>query len=184
MSSQEYKSKKRSAEAMSLEQFAFNKAKGTSRAIKKYREKKEKQFTRKAGLLKKYKKAMKKEGFEAGKGASRKRSLSKVNEQNNDEIKETTISSHNPKNSLELPYKKKRLKKTDPLAKAKAAALQRKEEKVRDLEERELQKQQHEKKISERKKRSRVMMKRTRRGQPIMKNIITGLLGKLEEERK
>lgn len=161
--------KKRSTDAMSLEQFAFNKTKGTARAIAKYREKKEKRFTEKAYLLKKYKKAMKKEGFQAGKGASRKRTTMDEQPQGNDD------------NRHERLYKKR---KTDPLAKAKVSALRKKKEQVRDLEEKEIQKRNQEKKVLERKKKSKLMRKRTRKGQPIMKNIITGILDKLEGEQE
>ena len=160
---------KRSTDAMSLEQFAFNKTKGTARAIAKYREKKEKRFTEKAYLLKKYKKAMKKEGYQAGKGASRKRTIDNEQPQQEDV-------------STERMYKKR--KKTDPFAKAKASAVLKKNERIRDLEEKEIQKKNYETKLLERKKKTKLMKKRTRKGQPIMKNIITGILDKLEGEQK
>lgn len=74
--------------------------------------------------------------------------------------------------------------KFDPFAKARAKAKRNKEVQVQHHEHIRKQLKVKEVKLKERKKRSKVMSKRTRRGQPIMKNVISAMLGKLQEESK
>mmetsp|Transcript_34945 Transcript_34945/g.79782 ORF Transcript_34945/g.79782 Transcript_34945/m.79782 type:complete len:115 (+) Transcript_34945:38-382(+) len=110
---------------------------------------------------------MKSEGYEAGKGASRKRKQSQEAEEDR-------------AGQVESPDKKRKRHKSDPLHQARRKAEQRKAEqqdKAQQKQERMLdegQKQAH------RKKTARKYMERTRRGQPVMKNVICGMLDKIQ----
>ena len=165
--------KRRAATAMTLVQFAHSKSKGTSRAIKHYRDKKQRQFNRRAGMLREYKKVMKSEGYEAGIGASRKRP-DKVNHD------DTTSANDTDDANKSQPIHRKH--KSDPLAKAKAKAMQRQAEK--ELAKHQLQEKNRiqEQKMRNRRVRSKQMSRRTRKGQPVMKNIIGGMLDKIQKE--
>lgn len=153
---------------ITLSQFAHSKSKGTRRAIEHFKQKKQSKFNRKAGLLREYKKVMKSEGFEAGKGASRKR--------NRDESNKANITVQ------EEDEKPIRRNKSDPFAKAKEQARQHK---VAELN-RKLEHQQKMKKraLSEKKKKTkaRKLAKRTTKGQPIMKNVIGDMLDKIRND--
>jgi hypothetical protein len=149
---------------ISLTQFAHSKSKGTRRAIEHYKQKKQSKFNRKAGLLREYKKAMKSEGFEAGKGASRKRTRG------------------NEPEDLGETDKVKRRHKADPFAKAKEKARQNKEAIFsKKQEHQENMKLKH---LNEKRKkiRGKQLNKRTRKGQPIMKNVIGDILQKIKAD--
>lgn len=146
---------------ISLTQFAHSKSKGTRKAIEKYKQKKLAKFNHNAQLLKQYKKVMKKEGFEAGKGASRKR--------NKDDVEDGERSS------------KKRVK-ADPFAKAKRKAEQAQLDSEKRVVEREEQKKKQSEKEKQKKLRARKQSQRTKKGQPIMKNMIGDMLEKIKSD--
>lgn len=147
---------------ISLTQFAHSKSKGTRKAIEKYKQKKQAKFNHNAQLLKQYKKVMKKEGFEAGKGASRKR-----NKDDDDEDGERSS--------------KKRVK-ADPFAKAKRKAEQAQLDSEKRVIEREEGKKKQSEKEKQKKLRARKLSKRTKKGQPIMKNMIGDMLEKIKSD--
>ena len=152
---------------ISLTQFAHSKSKGTRRAIEQYKQKKQSNFNRKAGMLREYKKVMKSEKFTPGRGASRNRSL-------NDD--------RNDNNFDEGNNRSKRRHKSDPFAKAKLKAEENKQAIVnKKLELGEKIKQNS---INEKKKKlkARKLGKRTRKGQPIMKNVIGDMLAKIKSD--
>mmetsp|Transcript_3517 Transcript_3517/g.4891 ORF Transcript_3517/g.4891 Transcript_3517/m.4891 type:complete len:187 (-) Transcript_3517:158-718(-) len=167
----------RASLAMNLTEFAHSKSKGTSRAIHRYREKKKGQFNRRAALLRQYRKTMKTEGYDAGKGASRKRLTES-------EI-ETPSDPKNPArrfSSQQEHKKKSMIIKADPFAKARSVAEQRKtmaEQREKDMEERQKRIDQSKK---QRKARAKMMSQRTKRGQPIMNNVIGNLLEKIKRD--
>ena len=146
---------------ISLTQFAHSKSKGTRKAIEKYKQKKQAKFNHNDQLLKQYKKVMKKEGFEAGKGASRKR--------NKDDVEDGERSS------------KKRVK-ADPFAKAKRKAEQAQLDSEKRVVEREEQKKKQSEKEKQKKLRARKLSLRTKKGQPIMKNMIGDMLEKIKSD--
>lgn len=146
---------------ISLTQFAHSKSKGTRKAIEKYKQKKQAKFNHNDQLLKQYKKVMKKEGFEAGKGASRKR--------NKDDVEDGERSS------------KKRVK-ADPFAKAKRKADQAQLDSEKRVVEREEQKKKQSEKEKQKKLRARKLSQRTKKGQPIMKNMIGDMLEKIKSD--
>ncbi|EJK49289.1 hypothetical protein THAOC_31858, partial [Thalassiosira oceanica] len=146
---------------------SFSSKKGHDRALQEYKKRKETNFNKNAVLLRQYQRAMKSEGYEAGKGASRKRKQSQEAEEDR-------------AGQVESPDKKRKRHKSDPLHQARRKAEQRKAEqqdKAQQKQERMLdegQKQAH------RKKTARKYIERTRRGQPVMKNVICGMLDKIQ----
>jgi len=198
-------SKRRNANAvLSLSQFAHSKSKGTRRAIETYRQKRQNKFNHRAGLVRGYRKALKSEGFESdGKRngiSNRKRNFETLEGIDNDlDVTENDVISdkatidsdghtnatinkgvHSEKNER----KDMKRPKFDPFAKARAKAKRNKDAQVEHQEHMQTQLKVKEGKLKERAKRSKRMSKRTRRGQPIMKNVIGAMLGKLQEESK
>lgn len=158
--------KRNGSSVISLTKFAHSKSEGTKRAIERYRKKKVSKFKRNASLLREYKKAMKSEGFEAGKGASRKRNQEKDSVSVDENVQQ------------EKPPKKKA--KSDPFAKARQRAQLVMEEK--DKQKVELQERLKEKEAKEKQKRAKAkkLVQRTKKGQPIMKHIIGDMLEKIQ----
>jgi hypothetical protein len=149
---------------ISLTKFAHAKSRGTRRAIEKYRQKKQSKFNYNAGLLREYKKVMKNEGYEAGKGASRKR-------QDTDVIVNEDAAAG--------AVKEKR-KKADPFAKARQQAEKSKLEKAQREEDLKQRLKENELKEKQNKLKARKMAQRTKKGQPIMKNVVEDLLDKIK----
>lgn len=159
--------KRSGTSVISLTKFAHSKSKGTKRAIERYRQKKITKFNRNASLLREYKKVMKSEGYEAGTGASRKRSQ----EENGTPAIENV-------QQEKKPTKKK--VKSDPFAKARQKAQMVMEQK--EKEKVESQERLKEKEVKEKQKRvkAKKLGQRTKKGQPIMKHIIGDMLEKIQ----
>ena len=189
-------SRRRAANSViSLTQFAHSKSKGTRRAIEKCKQKKQSKFNRNAGLLREYRKAMKLEGYDAGNGGSRKRSLDNRNNGKNNNGQndldnqfddDTNNNSENNNEETEISTtpstkKRKRFHKSDPFAKAKAKAKQSKVEIEQRKEIRIQEVKENEKKMKQKKMKSRKLAKRTNRGQPIIKNVVGDLLEKIRK---
>ncbi len=184
---------RRSAQTVvSLTKFAHAKSKGTRRAIEQYKQKRKSKFNRNASLLREYRKVMKKEGFEAGKGASRKRSLDdkgrEIDESENgddhEEVQQSSDSEDN-NNSEEHDRQQKQQKtrrhKADPLAKAKQMAKQSKEDEIKRREMKVKEQEDHKRKLKQKQQRSRKLAKKTNRGQPVMKHVVDDLLEKIKK---
>jgi hypothetical protein len=168
---------------VSLESFAQRK--GHIRALEEFHKRKERKRMDTAKALRKYRKVMRQEGYDAGQGASRKRIDTKGNEI--DDIREigdapaeldienTNISektqSHKPKKSN--PFQKS-------LKLAKNSKLQAEQQQT----DRVAREKERQKKLQERKKLSKVMTKRTRKGQPVMKHRVENLLMKLQKQQE
>jgi rubrerythrin len=148
---------------VSLNKFAHAKSKGTRRAIEKFRQKKKSKFNHNAGLLREYKKVMKNEGYEAGKGASRKRQ---------------DVDAHVKENATDVVTGKR--KKADPFAKARQQAEKSKLEKIKREEAVKQRLKEKELKEKQNKLKARKMSQRTRKGQPIIKNVVEDLLEKIK----
>lgn len=155
--------------AVGFEAFAKGK-KGVTRAIKEARVRKERTTRDKAILLKGYKKVMKQEGLEPGRGAGRKRAR-------DDEEKQE-------ENDEEQAQENKKRKRFDPMSKTLQKIADRQKEKEEFHIAQEEKKKEQTQKDKERRQRTQVLKKRTRKGQPIMKNVIGGLLSKLEKNGK
>lgn len=170
--------KDRSA-VVSLTQFAHHKSKGTKKAIEHYRNKQQSKFNRRAGLLRQYKKAMKSEGFDAGVGGSRKR----VPDGEGSSSEDVTNTDADPQDvaSTKSNTRKGRAK-ADPFFKSKQKAQKSKEEKLQRQRDAEEWKDQKEIKLKKRAQRSKLMSKRTRKGQPVMRNMIESMLEKIKRD--
>ena len=168
-----------------------------TKSLRRYRKRQEQRFAHKASALRNYKKAMKKEGYEAGRGAGRKRyrdnkGIGSDEEEgrrradapgaaganaayDDEEAQSDEVERSNHKS-------KKRRKKIDPMADIRRKAEEKREERSRIVEEREQKKKADASKERQRKKNYRSKQKRTRKGQPIMGDMIKGMLEKLQKE--
>ena len=108
---------------------------------------------------------MKSEGFEAGRGASRKRT-----------------GDEEPKDINEEGSRPKRRHKSDPFAKAKLKAIQNKEAILNKKLEHQEELKQTELNGKKKKIKAKHLAKRTRKGQPIMKNVIGDMLDKIKAD--
>mmetsp|Transcript_55085 Transcript_55085/g.159510 ORF Transcript_55085/g.159510 Transcript_55085/m.159510 type:complete len:166 (+) Transcript_55085:139-636(+) len=156
--------KERSKNAISLEN--FGQRKGQVRALEEFRNRKERKRKETAIALRKYKKTMKSEGYEAGTGAGRKR---RTEEEEQDEKKF---------DDKKVPHKRQ---KTNPFQKSIDKARQKKEEIQERIKSKEKNEKERERKLRERKRQSKLLAKRTKRGQPIMIHTVDNILKKLEK---
>mmetsp|Transcript_6117 Transcript_6117/g.9629 ORF Transcript_6117/g.9629 Transcript_6117/m.9629 type:complete len:222 (+) Transcript_6117:97-762(+) len=181
--------KRRRQAAVSLS--SFSSKKGHDRALQEFKKRKDTKFQKNAVLLRGYQKAMKKGGYDVGRGASRKRdrldgdedviegdetemNRGKKESIGNDEEEELQTTTEEPS------YKKRH--KSDPLHHARKKAELRKAEQLELTSQKEQRQQTEGQKVQSRKTKARKLMKRTRRGQPVMKNVIGDLLGKIRSE--
>lgn len=168
--------KRRKQAAISLTKFSTKK--GHDRALQEYKKRKETKFQKNATLLREYQKAMKKEGYDAGRGASRKR-RSREEDRDDDVVGEKEEVDETSNN--ELARKRKR-QKADPLHHAKKEADRRRTERIEAISTLEVRQKEMNKREQERKVRAKKKMQRTRRGQPLIKNVIGDLLHKIKSE--
>jgi hypothetical protein len=142
--------KRRKQAAISLTKFSTKK--GHDRALQEYKKRREMKFQKNATLLREYQKAMKKEGYDAGRGASRKR-RSREEDLDDDDVVVGEKEERTKNNSKEI-----------------------------ETVDHEVRKKEMNKREQERKVRAKKMMQRTRRGQPLIKNVIGDLLVKIKSE--
>lgn len=162
--------KMRRSKAISLHSFSTKR--GHDRAIEEFKKRKETKFLKNAALLREYSKAMKSEGYDAGKGASRKR--------NRDDGAGDGQKKEAQSTSLQESCKKRH--KSDPLHAARKKAQHLKETQIEIHSKNKQRQQSEEQKMQHRKQRAKQMMKRTKKGQPLMKNVIGDLLEKIKGE--
>lgn len=151
--------------AISLER--FGQQRGQVRALEEFRYRKDKKRLETAKALRSYKKTMKIEGFEAGRGAARKRNVPDVD-----------ITDHLSESNNSRPSKRH---KSNTMQKSIEKARKKKEENGELKKSIDESRNEREKKLRERKKLSRLLAKRTKRGQPIIKHTVENLLRKLEQ---
>lgn len=173
---------------ISLTQFAHAKSQGTRKAIENYKHKKQSKFNRNAGLLREYRKVMKSEGYEAGKGASRKRPLQEDeggrnnDDEDYDRKRTGIVDIRNGDDNYNGDQKNvKKRHKADPFAKAKEMAKRSKEDRVHQREMKVKEQEENKKKLKQKQIRSRKLAKRTSRGQPVMKHVVSDLLEKVKK---
>ncbi|KAL3760063.1 hypothetical protein ACHAWU_006611 [Discostella pseudostelligera] len=168
---------------------SFSTKKGHDRALQEYKKRKETKFQKNAKLLREYEKVMKQEGYDAGRGASRKRSdRQQGKDDDGDErpadgrgAKSTTEQGESNEYTTSEQSRKKR-HKSDPLHNAKKEAERRRAEQLEAMSQKEQRQQQEKKKLKDRKVRAKKMMQRTKRGQPLIKNVIGDLLAKIKSD--
>lgn len=158
----------------------FARQKGVAKGLHQFRERKEKKRLETAKSLRTYQKAMKREGFEPGIGASRKRMDD--NEERN-AVEETTPDLGNS-SSEKATAVAKRQKTGSEFYNASHQSNQR----FRRNEDREAQIQSKERErkqaLWKRRQRHGRLSARTKKGQPVMKNIVHDILDKLQRETK
>jgi hypothetical protein len=162
----------RRSQAISLNSFSTKR--GHDRAIAEFKKRKETKFLKNATLLREYSKAMKSEGYDVGRGASRKRDRDGASDD-----KDFTGSKKQPQTE---PNECKKRHKSDPLKAAREKAQHLKNTQLEMQNQKQQRQRDEERKTQNRKKRARKMMERTRKGQPLMKNVIGDLLGKIKSE--
>jgi hypothetical protein len=172
---------------------SFSTKKGHDRALQEYKKRREVKFQKNATLLREYQKVMKQEGYDAGRGASRKRTdrPRRLDDGSDGEDaggtgdgggnKFTPDRSENKEHTTAVQSRKKR-QKSDPLHHARKEAERRKAEQLEAISRKEQRQQQEGKKLKDRKVRAKKMMQRTKRGQPLIKNVIGDLLAKIKSD--
>ena len=174
--------RRRAGTALTVENFAHRK--GVTKAIQSFRKRKDDKRTETAKALRRYKKTMKQEGYEPGRGASRKRdNVDEEEEQISTGAAGTvTTSEQQEQNSQKQPYQKRA--KSNPFQKTLKKAEEKKQQLEKAAHDREANEHQREKKLKDRRKRSKNMRARTSKGQPVMKHVIHDILRKLERDKE
>ena len=157
---------------------AFVAQKGVTRSIQAFKHRKESKIARKASLLREYQKVMKKEGLEAARG--KKRSDYLDTESPPAEISQETSTTANTETTIQSETRKRKAK-TNPLAKAVQKATERKAERERERLRIQQELKNRKERLMDRKRSSKLLRQHTRKGQPVMKNVITTLLSKIEK---
>ena len=183
----------RSPAVLSVEGFAHRK--GTGKALQGFRKRKEQEKLQTAKALREYRKVMKQEGYEPGKGAGRKRAHDEGEQEENGEkvevknsLDETpTNNNHNQSDKMNLQtlvvaQPPKRHAKTNPFHKTVRKATQKRRDQELAAQQRETREKERLQKLKERRKRTKLLTQRSRKGQPIMKNLVQDMLQKLEKD--
>ena len=150
---------RRGAPVIGIEGFAN--PRGVVKGLESFRNRKAKKRLQTAKALRQYAKVMKQEGLEAGRGISRRRHDG-----------EAPSSDH--------PNMAKK-KKSNPFDKAANVAEQRLAEKAQRELERAKGEERKVRKLRERQERKKLLSKKTKKGQPIMKNVVHDILRKLDK---
>jgi hypothetical protein len=182
MSESEQPRRRHGAPVLSVEQFAHRK--GVTKAIQSFRKRKEKKQLRTATALRSYKKVMKQEGYEPGQGASRKRVEGTEESTEATQPSASAASVAGAEASSPLTEKPARRQKSNPFQKSIQKADDRKKNIQQAQEDRESRESERNGKLRERKHRHKLLTKRTRKGQPIMKNVVEDILSKLQREQE
>jgi hypothetical protein len=171
--------------AVSLESFAQRK--GHVRALEEFHKRKLRKRMDTAKALRKYRKVMRQEGYDAGQGASRKRIVdTKVNDEIDDirEIGDVPAPAELDIEETNISAKTHKPKKSNPFQKSLKTAKNNKLQAEQHQTDRVAREKERQKKLQERKKLSKVMTKRTRKGQPVMKHRVENLLMKLQKQQE
>jgi hypothetical protein len=199
--------RKRTVGAVSLESFAQRK--GHVRALEEFKKRKEHKRVETAKALRKYRKVMKQEGMEAGKGASRKRSVVQQGHTENDE--KTTTQEETTDNKQHLLTNEdnnygdddddnnnnnnrqkdghhrrggRRPPRINPFQKSLEKANEAKIMAAEIQKRQKVQEKERKMKLFQRKRQTKLLQQRTKRGQPIMKHMVDNLLHKIEKQQQ
>lgn len=171
-----------------IEKFAHQK--GVAKGLHQFRERKEKKRLETAKSLRTYKKAMKKEGYEPGTGASRKRKDENNGQNAVGDSNETvaTTDNHDEEDTHPTNSAKPAAKQHKNHGSEFYTASQQSNKRVRRIEEREAQMHARERDrkqaLRKRRQRHERLSARTKKGQPVMKNIVHDILDKLQREKE
>ena len=168
---------------------AFAAQKGVTRSIQTYKHRKESKFAKKASLLREYHKVMKKEGLEAGRG-KRKRdhmenddNTERVETQQNERDENHEAVDDDEEKDSSKKQVRKRKPKMNPLTKVLQKASERKAEQEQERVRRQQELADQKIRMAQRKRNAKILRQRTKKGQPVMKNIIAGLLSSIEHKK-
>jgi hypothetical protein len=172
---------------------AFTAQKGVTRSIQTYKHRKESKLAKKASLLREYHKVMKKEGLEAGRGKRKRDYMDKddnteqidTRQTENDENHQTdgvTAEDEMEKDSMKKQVKKRK-PKMNPLRKALHKATVRKAEQEQEQIRRQQELADGKTRMAQRKRTAKMLSQRTKKGQPVMKNVIADLLSRIEQKK-
>jgi hypothetical protein len=171
---------------LALDDFAHQK--GVVHALHGFRERREKKRLHTAKALRVYKKVMKREGYEPGTGASRKRMTETAVELNEgggdkDDSRENNTAPVDTATMANDSTNIARKKRSNLFQKSIQKAHERKQAHVQSVQDRQVSERERQQRIKERRYRTKLLSQRTSKGQPVMKNIVQDILRKLEREK-
>lgn len=181
---QDFKERK-ARERISLNDFVHRK--GQVRALEEFKYRKQRKKVETAKALRSYRKVMKQQGYEAGQGASRKRT--EVSSKRQEEDDEDDAGNHRNVEEVEgnvaaTTKTHKRRPKMNPYQKSVEKAEQKKVKATEHKQQKKHNEAQRVEKLKERKQRTKLLNRRTKRGQPIMKHMVDNLLHQLERQNQ
>jgi hypothetical protein len=151
----------------------FCQRKGAIKALQNFRKRKQTKRDTTARALRTYSKVMKHEGFVPGQGASRKR--------NSDTATSTTNDNDSKQPQQQQQQQQRGMIKQNPFSKSIQQAKDKKVEHEQVQLAQEASQKEKQKKLRGRRERTKLLTQRTRRGQPIMKNVVQDILNQLEK---
>jgi murein L,D-transpeptidase YafK len=139
------------------------------KSLAAFKERKEKKFKAKAKLIREYRKAI----------------ISMRHEDPSFSVEEkTNETSTTPLEQQITDQRRRKQRRDDPFLKARQLAEENKRMKIASKAEATERKRLAEARELDRKRRAKIMSKKTRKGQPIMNNIVKGLLEKLQKDQE
>ena len=200
---QKYAAKKQGA-VLKVDDFAHRK--GVVKGLLSFRERKETKRLQTSKQLRSYKKAMKKEGYEPGTGASRKR-VEPHDDRNDDgkpaALNKEVLNAEGRGDDLEAKEraqktnitpttaaeevsgrKKRPFPRATTVAKANKKSDQQRQQQEDWAKQREEREKQKEAALKQRRQRHKLLTARTAKGQPVMKNLVQDILNQLQKEKK
>mmetsp|Transcript_37209 Transcript_37209/g.57146 ORF Transcript_37209/g.57146 Transcript_37209/m.57146 type:complete len:170 (+) Transcript_37209:55-564(+) len=155
----------------------FTSTAGSTRSLKKHQLRKQKHFVHNATLLKSYRKAVVKEGFDPTLSRSKRKRR---------ETEEDRPRKGNRKDLDDEPGEANKRKKTkaNSLQRARKEKERRQEALDQAQKDRDLREKERFNKQKQRKRRTKLLSKRTKNGQPVMKYVINDMLTKLKSKRE
>ncbi|KAL3936442.1 MAG: hypothetical protein SGBAC_008243 [Bacillariaceae sp.] len=178
---------RKARERISLNDFVHRK--GQVRALEEFKYRKQRKKVETAKALRSYRKVMKQQGYEAGHGASRKRIEVSSNKRQEEEDEDDSGNHRNLEEEVEdyvaaTTKTNKRRPKMNPYQKSVEKAEQKKVKATEHKQQKKHNEAQRVEKLKERKQRTKLLNKRTKRGQPIMKHMVDNLLHQLERQNQ
>ena len=168
------KRRRHAAPVLGVEAFAHRK--GVTKGLHSFRERQEKKRVQTATALRAYKKVMKQEGYQPGQGASRKRReelpADKTNDTTHNSQQEQKHEQHHHNNNNNNNNRKERKQRTHLFQKAVHQSQERQQKVEQSQQDRVVNEKERIKKLKQRSFRTKLHCQRTKKGQPVMNNLV------------
>jgi hypothetical protein len=175
---------RRRGAVVSVEGFAHR----SSKSIKSFRQRRDKKRVQTARALKEYRTVMKREGYEAGTGASRKRPRNEDEQVGQRKERADHAAEEQLQKQQTTEVSENNTGRQKPRTHMFQKSVQAAEKRAKKMEEQrhtqETNERERKAKLRQRRQRTRQLKARTSKGQPVLQNMVHDILWKLQREQK